>query len=116
MPDSSGCQPTPEQRIQRLTDLVRYSRYELFNAGLISEEEYAAIMHQGSVARLGSYDEAIAAEREKREKAEADTRRMDWLERSPRFSGKPWVVTDRIDGVWTIREGIDAAMTGEEPK
>lgn len=50
-------------RIERLTDLARHQRGELFETGLISAEEYAELVvdsHNGKrVARLEGYDEAI---------------------------------------------------------
>lgn len=43
---------------QRLWDLVRFQRSELFQAGLLSEEEYAELAEDHpAVARLESYDE-----------------------------------------------------------
>ena len=47
---------------QRLIDLVRYQRHALQEAGLISNEEYAALVAVGSQAarRLESYDEVRA--------------------------------------------------------
>jgi hypothetical protein len=48
----------------RLMDLVRYARHHLFTEGLITNEEYAALVqHQGAVARLEGYDAAVLAER-----------------------------------------------------
>lgn len=58
---------------ERLYDLVRYQRHELHTAGLITNEEYADLLengstgpgatHQGSVARLEGYD-AMRGERD----------------------------------------------------
>jgi len=49
-----------ERANQRLMDLVRYQRHELFNANLISEKEYAELVYDSEkgerVARLESYD------------------------------------------------------------
>lgn len=51
------------QQTQRLTDLVRYQRHELFEAKLISLEEFTALVTDSEngqrVARLEGYDEAI---------------------------------------------------------
>lgn len=57
----------------RLRDLVRYQRGELFDAGLLTREEYAALAgDHGAVARLESYDEVRAeSARLTRELAEA---------------------------------------------
>lgn len=41
--------------------------------------------------------------------AREDTARLDWLEQMPKFKGKPWLITERVDGVWTIRQALDAA-------
>lgn len=42
---------------QRLHDLVRYKRHELFNDGLITQDEYTEIMQDHpAVARLEGYD------------------------------------------------------------
>ncbi len=47
-----------QERIQRLTDLVRYQRHEIHTTGLISDEEYSELAQvPGAVARLESYDE-----------------------------------------------------------
>lgn len=52
---------TAQAQVQRLTDLVRYMRTELFDAKLISFEEYAALAEDSDndkrVARLEGYDE-----------------------------------------------------------
>jgi DNA repair ATPase RecN len=46
-----------EQTIQRLHDLVRYQRQELFEEQLITEDEYAELAEDHpSVARLEGYD------------------------------------------------------------
>lgn len=46
---------------QRLFDLVRYMRTELHVAGLITDDEYAALAQEhAAVARLEDYDAAIA--------------------------------------------------------
>lgn len=46
---------------ERLTDLVRYKRHDLYREGLISDDEYAELVQvQGAVARLESYDELRA--------------------------------------------------------
>jgi len=56
-----------ERRLQRMTDLVRYQRMELHETGLITDEEYAALVQvEGAVARLEGYDgvrKALAEER-----------------------------------------------------
>lgn len=42
---------------QRGTDLLRYARHFLFDAGLISQNELAGLqMHEGAVPRLEGYD------------------------------------------------------------
>lgn len=52
-----------EEEITRLTDLVRYMRHELFDAKLIREKEYAALVADSDggqrVARLESYDATV---------------------------------------------------------
>lgn len=47
------------QNNQRLLDLVRYSRAELHEDGLISDQEYADLVEVGSISarRLEDYDE-----------------------------------------------------------
>lgn len=46
---------------QRLFDLVRYQRHELFEANLISDEEFTELAKEhAAVARLESYDEVRA--------------------------------------------------------
>lgn len=46
---------------QRQLDLIRYSRHALHTDGLITNEEYSELLRMpGAVARLGSYDDAIA--------------------------------------------------------
>jgi hypothetical protein len=51
-----------DAEIERLTDLVRYMRQELFDAKLIDAEEFAALVedseHGKRVARLEGYDKA----------------------------------------------------------
>jgi hypothetical protein len=47
----------------RLWDLVRYCRYELHDAGLITDEEYAELACDGdSVVRLAYYCHRILTE------------------------------------------------------
>lgn len=48
--------------VQRLYDLVRYARGYLFDAGLLTPAEYAALVQTGadSARRLESYDELRA--------------------------------------------------------
>lgn len=47
---------------QRMFDLVRFMRGELFEAGLITHDEYALLAQEHSaVKRLEDYDAAIAA-------------------------------------------------------
>jgi hypothetical protein len=54
-----------EKKLQRLTDLVRHQRQELYQAGLITDQEYSdLVMFPGSVDRLGSYDDMKAALKE----------------------------------------------------
>jgi hypothetical protein len=54
---------TRDARIERAMDLVRYARHFLHNEGLISDEEYAAIVEDNEggkrVARLEGYDSLI---------------------------------------------------------
>ena len=46
---------------ERLTDLVRYQRHELHEAGMITDDEYVALSTvEGSPARLGTYDDLRA--------------------------------------------------------
>ncbi len=46
-----------EARIQRLWDLARHQRAELFDAGLITKGEYLALLEDhAAVARLETYD------------------------------------------------------------
>jgi uncharacterized small protein (DUF1192 family) len=48
-------------QLQRYADLVRHQRAELHEAGLISDEEYVALLSDsGAVRRLESYDEMRA--------------------------------------------------------
>lgn len=44
---------------ERLLDLVRYARHELFKASLITQDEFAALVQLGSngARRLESYDD-----------------------------------------------------------
>lgn len=49
-----------ESQNQRLHDLVRYKRHELFSDDLISMDEYAELAQDHpAVARLESYDKAV---------------------------------------------------------
>ncbi len=53
---------------QRMWNLVRQQRMELFNADLITQDEYAALaVDHPAVARLESYDELRAVHAETRE-------------------------------------------------
>jgi len=58
--DGDICYSCMEAENQRLMDLVRYQRSELHEAGLISNEEYAALVADSDsgqrVARLEGYD------------------------------------------------------------
>ncbi|HLG97103.1 MAG TPA: hypothetical protein VKX49_12390 [Bryobacteraceae bacterium] len=51
-----------ESSNERMRDLVRYKRHELFNDDLISQEEFSSLVAEtpGSVARLEGYDKAKA--------------------------------------------------------
>lgn len=53
-----------DNQVERLTDLVRYQRWELFQAGLITQEEFAALVADSEggerVARLEGWDAAKA--------------------------------------------------------
>lgn|ERR1017187_2010433 len=64
-----------EHKLEREMDLVRYQRSELFDAELISEDEYAALVADSEngqrVARLESYD-AIRKLSEARQAAECN--------------------------------------------
>ena len=59
--------------IERLTDLVRYMRHELHDAGLISDDEFTKLVQDSDegkrVARLEGYDLAIADLRRQLEEA-----------------------------------------------
>lgn len=50
-----------EAQNQRLHDLVRYKRHELFDDGLITDDEFSELVQDHSaVARLEGYDKAVA--------------------------------------------------------
>lgn len=65
-------------QVQRLWDLCRYQRGELFQAELINEDEFFAFaIDHAAVARLETYD-GLRAEVER---LKADGERLDWLEK-----------------------------------
>ena len=74
---------------QRLRDLVRWARGELFREGLITQDEYVELATEhGAVERLQDYDKLRAESDALRQRAEAAEARVAHLERQ-------WAATDR---------------------
>lgn len=103
----------------RLRDLVRHQRGELHDAGLLTDEEYAALAgDHGAVARLEGYDEVRAeSARLTRELAEARAQGMqaaaDYAEgyaEAMEAAGHDAAPVRSI--VQTIRESADLALAG----
>ena len=96
-----------DAEIQRLTDLVRYERHSLFDAMLITPEEFAALVDDSDngqrVARLNSWDGVWQAQQQRIRKL---------VEALERLRDCDWVISlpDRMDAV---REIARAALAAE---
>lgn len=53
-----------EAERERLLNLVRYCRHQLHDENLITDDEFAALLEEGSAAKLETYDELRAQLRE----------------------------------------------------
>lgn len=108
-----------EAENQRLMDIARAARHFLFDDGLVSAQEFAALVADSDsgqrVARIEAYDklhdrnEKLSAEvarlTRERDEARADSERLDWLEKTvvnqSIYHGRDvFAMHDDDDGLW----------------
>lgn len=103
-----------ESERERLLNLVRYCRHELLDKELITQDEFASILEEGSAAKLETYDQLrgqITALEQELKAARDEVQRADdkIVERAAQLSAK--IVID--DAIESFRAGLIAAVRDE---